>query len=245
LSGEKQKRTGYAEVKKNIWYKTFGVIGVVIMVLLAGYGMFFIVLLFLYSKWLRIICGAILLFILFGVTEDIAERLFRKIQNRKMKKRFDELQFDAERKKFERAEEYRLNYVVKHRDEIISHRRSTEEEHKQLFFLEKKFIEFCKAQKGGEEVVAYLLEPFERLKMALEMDMRRPEPGSLVDQMNQAIENIWVDESTGLLRFSLRKEFAQQHENASNFSEALKIVEQTFSQIRQNSYNRLKEMGNG
>ena len=27
----------------------------------------------------------------------------------------------------------------------------------------------------------------------------------------------------------MRKEFAQQHENASNFSEALKIVEQTFS----------------
>jgi len=232
-------------MNKELWYKISDVIGVVIIVLLAAFWVLAVILCFIYYKWLRIIVGAIILLVLLGWISDMIEKTYRKIKNRKLKKRFDELQFDAERKKFERAEEYRLNYVVKHRDEIISYRRSTEEEHKQLFFLEKKFIEFCKAQEGGEEVVAYLLEPFERLKMALEMDMRRPEKGSLVDQMNQAIENIWVDESTGLLRFSLRKEFAQQHENASNFSEALKIVEQTFSQIRQNSYNRLKEVGNG
>ena len=72
---------------------------------------------------------------------------FPKIQTEN-EKRFDELQFDADRK-FERAEEYRLNYVVKHRDEIISHRRSTEEEINS-FFLRKSSLNSCKAQKGGK-----------------------------------------------------------------------------------------------
>lgn len=157
----------------------------------------------------------------------------------KLRQKFDELRFEAERSAYERNDEFRINYVFRHMDQILGDKNIIEEEHKEFFYKDKEFLEYCR-QNGGEDIIDYKAEPFERLKMALDLDLRRPVPGSIQEQMSQAIEKIWVDESSGLLRVALRKDFTKRYAEIGDFSDALSIIEDSYNKIRDNSNKRLR-----
>jgi hypothetical protein len=176
--------------------------------------------------------------------------LYSEVKNKKEKEDkelkqkaiYQELKYEADRQEHERNEEYRINFVHRHKEEILNKKEEIEKNHKFFFYENPELLDFCKKQIHGSVVIEHKNENYERLKISMQLDILvKPDKDSMQEKIHKAIEKIYIEESTGLARLSLRKEFIEKHEKAKDFAQTLSEIEETYDTIRKNSQERMKD----